>query len=213
MKTPMPKPTTSKHPDQRRPRKWVRRYPSARFEFLDWNSRRPKRPIRRVGTVTVTRGRMVFEVNGLDGRPCVVAGSRRQGVFGGRSQTGSRRVLAKWFRTEFVDVWLGAWIVNGKDHLFMVDLHPGKGSYSIRNLDDIAPDDFEQLEKLPELREKFKKIEESASYREEMAEFTRYLDREFEGQAEIIAEALSKVPEADRAIKLDGAKIRKRKRK
>ena len=137
---------------------------------------------------------MVLEVNGLDDRPCVVAGSRRQDVFVGRYQARSLRVLAKWFKTDaFRDVWVGAWIVNGKDHLFMFDLHPDEGSYSLEHLDDFDPADFERLQKLPELREKFKTIENSASYHKMMAEFTRELDRQYERQAELIAAAFGRV--------------------
>ena len=77
----------------------------------------------------------------------------------------------------------------------MFDLRPGEGSYSLKNLDDFDPADFDRLEKLPELREKFKRIENSAGHRKMMAEFTRELDREFEKQAKIIADVFSKIPE------------------
>ena len=153
---------------------------------------------------------MVLELKGLDGRPCVVVGSRRGDVFGGRYQARSLRVQAKWFKAAaFRDVWVGVWIVNGKDHVFVFDLRPesGRSRYSLTNFEEeFSPPDFERLEKLPELREKFRKIENSPEFRKRMERLDRLNQEEVDEWEQAMLKLLKKqeadgeVPDSDEPV-------------
>jgi hypothetical protein len=152
----------------------------------------------------------MLELKGLDGRPCVVVGSRRGNVFGGGHQDRSQRVRAKWFKAGALpDVWVGVWIVNAKDHVFLFDLRPyaGRARYGLTNFEQgFNPADFERLEKLPELRDKFKKIENSPEFQKHMERLYRLNQEEVDQWKQAMLKLLKEqekrglVPDSDEDI-------------
>jgi hypothetical protein len=166
---------------KRRTRKWTRRYPTAQFQFLEWNKVGRPKVIHLRGTVTVTRRKMTLEVDDSGDGPYTVVGTRRGTIFAGRHRGRSLDVRAKWFVSDAVrDTYVGLWIENGTEYVLVFDLQPGEMSISLQNFDESFDDaDFEKLTRLPELRRRFKEMKNSDWYKDEMAQFNRTLDEEW----------------------------------
>jgi hypothetical protein len=157
--TPMSRGVTSKTLKKRAPRKWSRKYLTVRFDFLDWNSLRHEKVIHLPGTVTVTRHTMVLEVNESDDRSFVVTGTRRRDGFAGRYRDRSGRVRAAWFKSGAgPEVWVGLWVENGTEYVFVFHIppvEPGSEWISLENFEEsFDDDDFEKIEKLPEYKKR-----------------------------------------------------------
>jgi hypothetical protein len=158
----MPGRAALKRPRKRRARKSTRRYPNAQFQFLDWNRVGNPKVVHLRGAVTVTRQKMMLEVDDSGDKPYVVPGTRRGTIFAGRYQRRSVRVRAKWFEADVGDAWVGLWIENSTEYVFLFHLRPPEppnASISLENFEWNFDDaDFERLTKLPELRKRFRQI-------------------------------------------------------